>query len=561
MWCNSCLSRTAGIGKPQYADKSNCAHLPMAQRGVYFCNPHVNRCSKTHPSVYNACGGGSVRTETVQDDRAVNNDDRPFATGRKLGDLKHLSLCFFGFAFIRAWDDMAFYRFSALVPGQAWIGQDLFLLAMIAVFAPLAVFARKVAPLYEKPWSMPTATAALIASTVLWVASGVGGDAGFALMIASIVCAGAGASLSILMWAELQSCFNPFRVVIYVSGAFFLGAIMGWLFVGMGLERLSFVLVVLPLLSLVCLKIGFAKIPKADLPKRTWGKMRFPWGLIVVLGIYQFIFGFHAADDISMVSPSVWGTIIAAGALFLATYLLSHRFDFTFIYRTPFVLMTCGLLITLLAFSKSNVVGSLFISTAYTSMFLVITILLCDISHRYGISVLVLCGIQEVATVTVVGGDLLESSMNAGLLPVRADDTIVIVVLTILVVIATVALLFERKASEEWGLAFFGADKIAEDGDEASRFALRCAEIADRYRLSPREKEVFWLLTSEKTLPEIAKELYIATGTLKSHTRRIYQKLDVHSRQEMMDLIEVEAYDGAVDGSKKPAGKSDAAQV
>ena len=72
---------------------------------------------------------------------------------------------------------------------------------------------------------------------------------------------------------------------------------------------------------------------------------------------------------------------------------------------------------------------------------------------------------------------------------------------------------------------------------------------------------MFWLLTSEKTLPEIAKELYIATGTLKSHTRRIYQKLDVHSRQEMMDLIEVEAYDGAVDGSKKPAGKSDAAQV
>ena len=103
------------------------------------------------------------------------------------------------------------------------------------------------------------------------------------------------------------------------------------------------------------------------------------------------------------------------------------------------------------------------------------------------------------------------------------------------------ALLFERKTSEEWGLAFFGADKIAEDGDARGRFALRCSELADRYRLSPREKEVFWLLTTQKTLPEIAKDLYIATGTLKSHTRRIYQKLDVHSRQEMMDLVEVDS--------------------
>lgn len=486
-------------------------------------------------------GVETVQTEAMLDDKAEQGADQPFAVRRKLGDLRHLSLCFFGFAFIRAWDDIAFYRFSSLVPDQAWIGQDLFLLMMIAVFAPLAIFARTIAPLYEKRWALPVATGSLIASAALWVVGAGAGGLSVGLSGASIVCAGIGAALSILMWAELQSCFNPFRVVIYVSGAFFLGAIMGWLFVGMGVERLSFVMVALPLLSFACLKIGFSKIPKTDLPKKTWGKMRFPWGLIIVLGIYQFIFGFHSADDISMVSPSVWGTIIASAALFLGTYLLSHRFDFTFIYRTPFVLMTCGLLITLLAFSKSNVVGSLFISTAYTSMFLVITILLCDISHRYGISVLVLCGIQEVATITVVGGDLFESAMNSGILPVRADDTIVIVALTILVVIATVALLFERKTSEEWGLAFFGADKIAEDGDARGRFALRCSELADRYRLSPREKEVFWLLTTQKTLPEIAKDLYIATGTLKSHTRRIYQKLDVHSRQEMMDLVEVDS--------------------
>lgn len=467
-----------------------------------------------------------------------SNDDQAFAAGRKLSDLRHLPLCFFGFAFIRAWDDIAFYRFSSLVPEHSWIGQDAFLLAMIAVFVPLAILARRVAPLYEKRWSVPVATCALLVSSALWIAGNLTDAIALPLTVGSLLFAGAGAALSILLWAELQSCFNPFRVVLYVSGAFLLGAVLGWLFVGMGDDRLGFVLVALPLLSALCLKLGFSRIPKADLPKRTWGKMRFPWGLVVVLGIYQFIFGLHPANDIATVSPSVWGAIIASAALFFGTYLLSHRFDFSFIYRTPFVLMTCGLLITLLTFSASNVIASLCISTAYTFMFLILTIVLCDISHRYGISVLVLCGIQEIATITIAGGDLLEEAMNSGALPIRADDSIVIVMLTILVVIATVALLFERKSSEEWGLAFFGADKVAEGGDEHGLFALRCSEIAERYRLSPREKEVFWLLTSDKTLAEIASELYIATGTLKSHTRRIYQKLDVHSRQEMMELLE-----------------------
>lgn len=466
-------------------------------------------------------------------------DDQAFATKRRtLSDLAHLPLCFFGFAFIRAWDDIAFYQFSSIVPGHTWVGQDAFLLMMIAVFAPFALLARRVAPLHEKRWALPLATGMLVVSSVLGAIAGLDEGSAPALTAGAVVCAGAGAALSILLWAELQSCFNPFRVVLYVSGSFLLGAVMGWLFVGLGPDRLPFVQVVLPLLSALCLKLGFARIPKADLPKRTWGKMRFPWGLIVVLGIYQFIFGLHPANDIATVSPSVWGAIIASAALFFGTFLLSHRFDFSFVYRTPFVLMTCGLLITLLTFSASNVIASLCISTANTFMFLILTILLCDISHRYGISVLVLCGIQEIATITIIGGDLVEEAMNTGLVFVRADDSIVIVGLTILVVIATVALLFERKSSEEWGLAFFGADKLAEGGDEHSLFALRCNEIAEQRRLSPREKEVFWLLTTDKTLAEIAGELYIATGTLKSHTRRIYQKLDVHSRREMMDLID-----------------------
>lgn len=36
---------------------------------------------------------------------------------------------------------------------------------------------------------------------------------------------------------------------------------------------------------------------------------------------------------------------------------------------------------------------------------------------------------------------------------------------------------------------------------------------------------------------QIAKELYIAPGTVKAHIGHIYGKLGVHSRDELMDLV------------------------
>ena len=48
--------------------------------------------------------------------------------------------------------------------------------------------------------------------------------------------------------------------------------------------------------------------------------------------------------------------------------------------------------------------------------------------------------------------------------------------------------------------------------------------------LSHRELEVLRLLDSELTGPEIARELYVTLNTLRTHTKRIFTKLDVTTR-------------------------------
>ncbi len=48
--------------------------------------------------------------------------------------------------------------------------------------------------------------------------------------------------------------------------------------------------------------------------------------------------------------------------------------------------------------------------------------------------------------------------------------------------------------------------------------------------LSHRELDVLRLLDSELTGPEIARELYVSLNTLRTHTKRIFTKLDVNTR-------------------------------
>jgi LuxR family maltose regulon positive regulatory protein len=48
--------------------------------------------------------------------------------------------------------------------------------------------------------------------------------------------------------------------------------------------------------------------------------------------------------------------------------------------------------------------------------------------------------------------------------------------------------------------------------------------------LSDRELDVLRLLQSDLSGPQIARELYVSLNTLRTHTKRIFTKLDVNTR-------------------------------
>lgn len=62
--------------------------------------------------------------------------------------------------------------------------------------------------------------------------------------------------------------------------------------------------------------------------------------------------------------------------------------------------------------------------------------------------------------------------------------------------------------------------------------------VGTRYDLSPREVEVLALIGRGHTRQNVADTLGVSLQTAKTHVARIYHKLDVHSQQEMLDVLE-----------------------
>jgi DNA-binding CsgD family transcriptional regulator len=73
---------------------------------------------------------------------------------------------------------------------------------------------------------------------------------------------------------------------------------------------------------------------------------------------------------------------------------------------------------------------------------------------------------------------------------------------------------------------------------QRGRFKRKCMVVANTYLLSRKETEVLFLLAKGRNAAAIQEILYIAAGTANTHMRHIYRKLDVHSQQELIELVE-----------------------
>ena len=70
------------------------------------------------------------------------------------------------------------------------------------------------------------------------------------------------------------------------------------------------------------------------------------------------------------------------------------------------------------------------------------------------------------------------------------------------------------------------------------RISKQCILVKKHYKLSEREAEVMELIARGATVARIAEMLTVSENTVRTHSKRIYAKLDIHRKQELADLVD-----------------------
>ena len=70
------------------------------------------------------------------------------------------------------------------------------------------------------------------------------------------------------------------------------------------------------------------------------------------------------------------------------------------------------------------------------------------------------------------------------------------------------------------------------------RLSKQAALVRQHYRLSARETEVMELIARGNTVARIAEQLVVSENTIRTHSKRLYAKLDIPKKQELVDLLE-----------------------
>ena len=100
------------------------------------------------------------------------------------------------------------------------------------------------------------------------------------------------------------------------------------------------------------------------------------------------------------------------------------------------------------------------------------------------------------------------------------------------------ALLLFGSVNLDTGWDMASVEPVSQADVAMSAFDRACETVARDYRLTPRETEIFQQLARGRNQEYIGEYLHVSKDTVKTHRKNVYRKLDIHSQQDLMSLVE-----------------------
>ena len=370
---------------------------------------------------------------------------------------------------------------------------------------------------------------------------------------------GAGSALLILFWGDLYARIDAEQAEIAVPASS--AVMLVCVFVFPYIEGIVGVIGVssLPLLSAVCLYASYEGIhgssSSLEVGLRTGSEKRsnscvkrfspviarllllvfsayFVIGLVSALGqerdLFQIVYGFDAASFIGSIS----GLLLALWFIFF-----SPRIDVASLFRwlTPF--MVVG--VAMMAWNSmiSEFVTVAMSAVADTVLQVVVLLYFVGLAKRGVMAPSLSVGMSQGA---VQLGVLVGNICGLGVAHAGFEMWSVAIVL---MCILSVSMAFAPSVNVREVLIPDSNDADAifdelSDDDEECRRRSTIKRLSSECSLSSRESEILDYLSKGRSQPYIREALVLSKNTVATHVKHIYQKLGVHSRQELLDLFE-----------------------
>ncbi|WP_304854096.1 helix-turn-helix transcriptional regulator [Adlercreutzia caecimuris] len=197
-------------------------------------------------------------------------------------------------------------------------------------------------------------------------------------------------------------------------------------------------------------------------------------------------------------------------------------------------IVACTLLI---AFLGDASIAQILTFTAISLLMPIAWIVIIDVTHRLHLPACpsAAAGLLSYFLPIYLGALLHHGLISLGMTSISSPQVSAIVIVgSVLFGLVAVpgeaggAAVVERPVRPDPALAENGIFAILDD---------KCRKVANIHGLSDRETQILKLLARGMTKATIADELYVSENTVRTHVKRIYSKLDVHNRDELLKLL------------------------
>lgn len=478
-----------------------------------------------------------------------------------------------GFAFSRAWIYLMFLGVGAsiLIFSDEGASRTLYISSSLALTVTLlfGAAAPQTAERVLMNRACRAAAAFLTAAGTLCAAAAAGahGASGQALAICSGFTTGIGSGIITLCYGEIYARRPPAEAGIEIP--------MAALIAGVTFAAISFLPAAegIVITSILPLASGFimnyqphvwdaSRAPGTDRTVFKMAKSR----IIIRIGICACGVGiadslsrqaFIAVSGISahdLFHPALLISSIVLAAVLISFMLLRRDRAIKELYKlVTFLIAASIVFLPVFMEGSSAAEGALLAIVGYNTFNIFIWILLADISYNFKLPAVIVFGMGwGMLTVGATFGEIIGGAA-CSMIPMNPQAVSFITGIAVIMVFGVCTFVFKDddlmdlnemaplvdSAGSAMGKMLAEEDRTDEENSQTPvRFYECCMELARSAGLTPRETEILLLFAKGRTNTRIQEELYISKGTVTTHLQHIYRKAGVHSKQELLDMIE-----------------------